>query len=811
MINRNYPKRTEFSYYIQLYDLESCATNSETLTSEYQTDECKDSYIYAYIPLFEQNLLERKNWIKLNKRNAEELSQIDFSFTNLARIQTNSIIHNRILLDTGHFISNKGFYYEKFQEEDFCPIFEKINIENIKISKNFKNNSIILKPNDGTSSQGIKIFNNCSDKNISDHINIYKNFQEWTISKLYMSRLFNGYITTNRFFYLVRKTRKNDTVTFDGYWYDEFINYRALNKFKNISDIDDYDDFLKIFVTNYDSSGAHFYKNRVIDHSTYLKLFTGAEYKAIKEKIVKYIAVITEKIGTHATCANDYTPNKDDDENTNITFHLYGIDSIITDDLDIKFIEINGAPGLNGGGFDKINYKKLINEVCKLVVDKLYEPKYVPTYEDESVGKFIKCGQYIKKLKTPVYFVKEIADQYPFILNGFFNKERSCRFQRIKNPRSKSIHLFYGPRDLYIHSLSSYNYYDEIVEWNKSENGRNAKILNKVQGITYFLASKDKFHQTLNNCDFVPKSSIYNFGEDREEMIKFIKDIRKKNPGEYFIIKPVHGSQGKGIVILQPAIPAEMFFDNMKLIKQEYGYSCFAVSVYINNPKLYKEKKFNLRFYFMVHIKKLPTHLDMDSDVNIYILKDTQVYFTVLPYNTNIDGVLNEFIKICPDESKINIANKISDLTISDIKRSIHITNFQIVKDLSEKLGVSLPLKNFVGSLEDMNFDSALYDSIKSQAYEMIKKSINAVKFNIRPLNRLVNESSAFNLLACDTMLDSNNKLHLIEINRGPDLYGLKLTVGENKITNIFSEMFDIIIDNKKNKLTYFDKYEVLY
>jgi glutathione synthase/RimK-type ligase-like ATP-grasp enzyme len=811
MINRNYTKRTEFSYYIQLYDLQVRSTNSETLTNEYQIGEFKDSYVYAYIPLFEQNLLERKNWIKLNKRQGEELQKIDFSFTNLARIQTNSIVHNRILLDTDHFISNKGFYYEKFQTEEFCPIFEKVNTENIKMSKTFKNNPIILKPDNGTSSQGIQIFNNCTDKNISDHINIFKKYQEWTISKLYISRLFNGYIITNRFFYLVRKTRKYNTVTFDGFWYDEFINYRAFNKFRNINDIDNYDEFLKIFVTNYDGSSTDFYKNRVIDSATYLKLFTSAEYKIIKEKITEYITLLTEKIGEHATCSNDYTPNNDNNENTNITFHLYGIDSIITDDLNIKFIEINGAPGLNGGGYDKINYKKLINDVCKLVIDTLYEPKFVPIYENESSGKFIKCGQYIKKLKTPVYFVKEIVDQYPFILNGFFSKERSCKFQRIKNPKSKSIHLFYGPRDLYVHDLSSYNYYDEIIEWNKSENGRNAKILNKIQGITYFLASKDKFHQTLNDYDFVPKSFIYNFGDDQEEIIKFIRDIRKKNPNEYFIIKPVHGSQGKGIVIMQPELPIEMFFDNMKLTKQEYGYSSFAISRYINNPKLYNEKKFNLRFYFMVHIKKLPTHLDMASDVNIYILRDTQVYYTVLPYNTNIDGVLNEFIKICPDENKINIANKISELTILDIKKSIHITNLQIVKDLSEKLDVVLPLKNFVGSLEEMNFDDAVYNSIKSQAYEMIKKSIDSVKFNIRPLNRLINNSSAFNLLACDTMLDSNNKLHLIEINRGPDLHGLKLTIGNTKITNIFSEMFDIIIDDKQDNISYFDKHEILY
>ena len=61
-------------------------------------------------------------------------------------------------------------------------------------------------------------------------------------------------------------------------------------------------------------------------------------------------------------------------------------------------------------------------------------------------------------------------------------------------------------------------------------------------------------------------------------------------------------------------------------------------------------------------------------------------------------------------------------------------------------------------------------------------------------------------------MLDDNNKLHLIEINRGPDLHGLLRTLGKEKITDIFTELFDIVIDGKdESKLTYFKKYKLEY
>lgn len=821
MINHN---RSEFCYYVGLHDLDS-----------HEPVECRESSIQDYIPLFEQNLVERKNWVKLNKNQIVAVNQIDFCFTNLAKLQTISTIHNRILLDTNHFISNKGYYYEKFKDEKFCPHF--VNLVDANLNK-FMNCPTILKPNNGSLSHGIKIFasiNNTADiDKIYNHIKLFPKYKKWTISKLYISKKIDDHIITNRFYFLVRKIRKYDNVTIEGFLYDEFINYRSCAKYKNIDNITTHEEFLKIFVTNYDGNNTNFFKNRVIDCKTYLKLFTKEEYETIKKKITQYISIITQNIAKHATCSNDYTPNEFDSENTNMTYHLYGIDSVITDNLDIKFIEINGAPSLNNSGFNKLDYKFMINEIIKLTVDILFIPKKIPVYCDCNADKvwgkfknskvdeilankeFISCGKFTKKLKTPVYFIREIVETYPFILDGFFNNERLKRFQRIKNPRSNSIHLFYGPRDLYVHDLSSSNYYDELAEWNKSENGRNAKVLNKIQGITYFLASKDKFHQTLYDCSFVPKSVTYILGQDETNLMEFVKTIRKQNPDEYFIIKPVHGSQGKGITIIHPGFPLEMFFKKMQASKQEFGYCNFAVSVYITNPKLYNKKKFNIRFYFLLHIKKLPTYSDDGSDVNIYILKDSQVYFTVLPYNVAIDNVQNEFTKLIDNDNNENnnenkIANKISKLTIADIQRASHITNFQIAKDLSEKLNMHLPLNKFTCTLEDLNYDATLYDSVKSQARAIIIKSIDSVKFDVRPLNRFVTNSSAFNLLACDTMLDQNNVLHLIEINRGPDLHGLYLTIGNNKITSIFTELFDIVIDNKYDNFMHYDKYEVVY
>jgi hypothetical protein len=111
-----------------------------------------------------------------------------------------------------------------------------------------------------------------------------------------------------------------------------------------------------------------------------------------------------------------------------------------------------------------------------------------------------------------------------------------------------------------------------------------------------------------------------------------------------------------------------------------------------------------------------------------------------------------------------------------------------------------------------MNYDLEFKNNIMKQAEHIITDTIQFVKNNIRHLNRFVPDSSAFNLIAYDTMLDDNNKLHLIEINRGPDLHGLVRTLGERKVTDIFCELFDIVIEDKaENNLEYFKKFKLVY
>jgi hypothetical protein len=260
----------------------------------------------------------------------------------------------------------------------------------------------------------------------------------------------------------------------------------------------------------------------------------------------------------------------------------------------------------------------------------------------------------------------------------------------------------------------------------------------------------------------------------------------------------------------------------MKWIKTMFGYNIFIISIYIDNPKLYTDPaklkyniKFNLRFYTLLHIRKLACYENNINDINYYILKDVQIYFSVLPYNLNISEITTTIMSILnlkDIDNYIKIYDKIKKLSLDDISNLTNLTNLQIVKNLSSHLELPIDLNNFVMTLDNMNYDLEFKNNVIQQGEHIITDTIQAVKNNIRHLNRFVPESSAFNLIAYDTMLDDNNKLHLIEINRGPDLHGLVRTLGERKVTEIFCELFDIVIENKSEKnLEYFKKLKLEY
>src|SRR6185312_11432942 len=142
------------------------------------------------------------------------------------------------------------------------------------------------------------------------------------------------------------------------------------------------------------------------------------------------------------------------------------------------------------------------------------------------------------------------------------------------------------------------------------------------------------------------------------------------------------------------------------------------------NSKLYNGRKFNLRFYVLIHIKKLPTFADNISDINYYILKESQIYFSMLPYNTQIESIADEINKVVVDNvdniNNTGISDKTSEITVLEIQKMIHMTNLQIVKDISVKFGTVIQLDKFVNTLSGMAYDDVYIQNVRQQAQNII-------------------------------------------------------------------------------------------
>ena len=175
--------------------------------------------------MFNKNLQERENWYQLNDKQVLTNQLIDFSFTNWSKIQTCSVIHNRILLDlSNHFISNKMHYYNVFAGEEFIP--EYLNITNPNDLPNKMDDLYILKPATGSLSIGIKILNITNTReDIITHMQCYPIYKNWIMSEIYIAKLWtDGCIVSNRIYYLVRKIIIKGEIHVSGYWYDEPIH-----------------------------------------------------------------------------------------------------------------------------------------------------------------------------------------------------------------------------------------------------------------------------------------------------------------------------------------------------------------------------------------------------------------------------------------------------------------------------------------------------------------------------------------------------------------------------------------------------------
>lgn len=802
------------------------------------------SRIEDYYPLVIEALNKRGNWQCLTTNQALNDLYMTFSFTNATSILTKSYGNYRFLLNSiDHYISNKASFYDKFSANDFIVKYIKLNKDNINdinndnILNKIDGMSVILKPDKGSVSSGILVLDKFDKDIIISHIKESK-YYSWTISEVFLPKLYDGYIISNRIYFLVVKINNKQVKS---YFYKDFMNYRADKRFNG--DIRIKEEFL----TNYmdpDNPNADeiFVKTRFIPHEDWLNSFDEETQNKIYVKLKEIFYCITDTIKDDLICYNDNilkNPKLDNRYNDIIGFHIYGADALINEKGDIKIIEMNGAPAFNVKTRyynipRRIDYFVVMEEIIQKTLDLVYEP----LYRQEKLDNFINVYDNIKNNTdiTKLFYVpKSIIETYKFIFDALNSRKYITRTKNMFD----DIDIFYGLRERYIVPQSSMNYYDELINYKISDRMKKAKIINKIQGITYYLASKDGLYKKMVNRygdsythKMHPESIIVYYTNDKKKLYNQIKHaMHKYNDVQKWIVKPVHGSRGLGIKIFNKSFAVienitkyiidsselgfdmcrktnQYTFDGQELIIRELKkYKYWIISRYIDKPHLFKNdttnshyldfitkkptilnKKYNIRFYVLIVLDKLPTFSDLDnfdpsnnnSIMNVYLYTDYMLYFSMLNYyDDNID------------EKYKNLPSNI----INDMK---HLTNLEMVNIVSQHVDIDpIQVKKDVTCMfsDIYKKNSPEFVAVKSQIITIVKKTINSVKNELRPLNRHENYKSCFNLLAYDSLLDEDGKLWIVEINRGPDMIGLKYNIGEVGCYEMFDEIFKLSVD----------------
>lgn len=260
-----------------------------------------------------------------------------------------------------------------------------------------------------------------------------------------------------------------------------------------------------------------------------------------------------------------------------------------------------------------------------------------------------------RKQKTNKYYylVKSIYINN-HIINNAFNIRTNWEKYNVNNPQKKS------PDFLFLdgNHISNKNYwkYTPLLQ-------------NKFDTTTSNLTSKDILYNTLNdNKDKLPTINKYminniniNFKDyiTSDEKINYSKidtfqkyfsmsDNKKKS--KQWILKPVGGYQGKGIVVLSnfqtfkkkcEDIIVFLIKDNNNLIKKKHGigyqslklYNRWVLQEYIEKTLLYPNitsgKKIHLRVYFLCFMD------NTNNKLNGYILDTCHVGMSKIKYKSN--------------------------------------------------------------------------------------------------------------------------------------------------------------------------------
>ena len=249
----------------------------------------------------------------------------------------------------------------------------------------------------------------------------------------------------------------------------------------------------------------------------------------------------------------------------------------------------------------------------------------------------------------------------------------------------------------------------------------NYQILMKDTLYIKYMKMKEKFNDDYN---FMPET--YYYPNDKNIIDKIFKNYTL-NSSNLWIVKPPHGSEGKGISI----------FESLNNLDNKY---CFLLNKYITNLDLINNKKYDLRIYALITGLK---------PLRIYLNKEGLVRIATNNFTLNIDSIKNKFIHLT--NTDINIKNKNYIKPNSTDNEQANTWNFHTYENYLKKNKID-------------------FDNIKNKIKDIIIKSIISVYQNLtlELVENNLNDNNFYDLLGYDIIITNDYNPILLEINTGP-------------------------------------------
>ena len=264
----------------------------------------------------------------------------------------------------------------------------------------------------------------------------------------------------------------------------------------------------------------------------------------------------------------------------------------------------------------------------------------------------------------------------------------------------------------------------------------------------YYNKLKSKFPEEYNYI-----TETFLFPEQKKEIYQKFENYHY-NPEDVWLFKPAWDSFGHGIKILDN-------YDDIKNAREKH----FLISRYLMNPLLINNKKFDMRAYILV------TGM---NPLKIYFYRDGYLKISVKNFTLE-----HEYIR----DDCVHITTSDTNLECFDGKEYKYDTN---IYDVNSNFWSYLYFERYCAK-HGIN-----YTDIMEQMKDIFIKTLISLDSNFLDLMKKRNkyDRNTYQLYGLDLIVDQNNRVYLLELNRNPSMrngHGVCDYMYDNLITDILN------------------------